>query len=115
MPAQSGAAALVPPRVNQPEPRTGLLSKTQTPVLGFASADTSGTCLCVDAGKGDWYAGRGSNLLTPPPPSSQAASKKKLPRFGPLFTRPRVVPPTATTLGETLGHTVPAESPLEAK
>src|SRR5215471_6696001 len=53
-----------------------------------------------------------SNKLRPPPVKVQGRSmiKAKVDGF-----RLIVVPPAATTLGETLGHSVPGESPVEAK
>src|SRR6478672_8813048 len=53
-----------------------------------------------------------SKTLRPPPVSAQgrSAMNAKVEGF-----RLMVVPPAATTLGETLGHSVPGESPVEAK
>src|SRR5216117_3182957 len=53
-----------------------------------------------------------SNTLRPPPASAQGRSviNARVEGF-----RLIVVPPAATTLGETLGHSVPGESPVEAK
>src|SRR5438067_8660279 len=54
----------------------------------------------------------GSNRLRPPPVSAQGRSviNAKLDGF-----RLIVVPPAATTLGETPGHSVPGRSPVDAK
>src|SRR5207249_6718669 len=53
-----------------------------------------------------------SNKLRPPPASAQGRSviNARVEGF-----RLIVVPPAATTFGETLGHSVPGESPVEAK
>src|SRR5947208_16865913 len=53
-----------------------------------------------------------SNTLRPPPVSAQGRSVMNARVEG---FRLIVVPPAATTLGETPGHSVPGESPVEAK
>src|SRR5215467_12174102 len=53
-----------------------------------------------------------SNRLRPPPVSVQGRSVMNARVDG---FRLMVVPPAATTFGETLGHSVPGESPVEAK
>src|SRR5205814_7459868 len=53
-----------------------------------------------------------SNKLRPPPVSAQGRSVMNARVEG---FRLIVVPPAATTLGETPGHSVPGESPVEAK
>src|SRR5207237_4014571 len=57
-------------------------------------------------------AGRVSSWLGPPPPSAHDVSfwKLPLPRL-----RAMVVPPTATTFGDTAGYEVPGLSPLATK
>src|SRR5215469_1380380 len=52
------------------------------------------------------------NRLRPPPASAQGRSAINERVEGLRLT---VVPPAATTLGETPGHSVPGESPVEAK
>src|SRR5580658_8829272 len=114
MPANEGAETLVPPTTNQPVPRTGLLSQTQTPVAGLASKERSGVPreLPTIARTPSWNEGRGSIRLEPPPASCQVFSRMKSPVFG---LREILVPPAETTFGETLGYSVPGLSPEEAK
>src|SRR5215472_11491802 len=101
MPAHSGDERLVPPTIYQHGgPVHGVsapekLSKTQTPVEGLAAAATSGVPRMVT--KPFWYSGAASKRLGPPPVFCQTFSFSKLPVMAFLL---RVVPPTATTLGE---------------
>ena len=102
-----GAARLVPPSSNR-YPGRSSESITHTPVLGSASHETSG----VDRAPKltpllDWKDGVASYLLTPPVlpilalpgslPKLQPISLPYLPAMDRVY---RLVPPTATTLGE---------------
>src|SRR5271168_33428 len=96
IPAREGAETLVPPTTNQPAPKTALVSKTQTPVLGLASKERSGvpragpTISAIEF----WKLGRGSTKLAPPPASCHELSRRNLPV---LASREMVVPPAETT------------------
>src|ERR1700752_4541814 len=99
MPAKDGEETLVPPTTNHPCPKTGLLSKTQTPVAGLASKERSGVPreLPTINRTPSWNEGRGSTRLEPWPASCQVSSIMKLPVFG---LREMLVPPAETTFGE---------------
>src|SRR2546430_9716637 len=112
MPASEGAETLVPPRTNHlwRLPSNRLVSRTQTPVLGFASNEKSGVprkSPTISAMR-SWKCGRASTWLGPPPASCQVFSSRNVPEFG---SREMVVPPAETTFGEALGHTAPGLSP----
>src|SRR5256885_7141354 len=108
MPASEGAETLVPPRTNHlwRLPSNRLVSRTQTPVLGFASNEKSGVPrkLPTISATRSWKCGRASIWLGPPPASCQVFSSRNVPEFG---SREMVVPPAETTFGEALGHTAP--------
>src|SRR5271170_7808337 len=102
MPARAGEETLVPPTTNQPVPKTGLVSKIQTPVLGLASKEMSGVPRGAPTMNWTpfWNEGRGSTWLGPAPLSCQVFSRRKAPLLG---SREMLVPPTETTFGEALG------------
>src|SRR5437660_8223957 len=115
MPASEGAETLVPPRTNHlwRLPSNRLVSRTQTPVLGFASNEKSGVprkSPTISAMR-SWKCGRASTWLGPPPASCQVFSRRNVPEFGSLE---RVVPPAEITFGEVLGQPAPGLSPEEA-
>src|SRR5215831_2360215 len=110
MPDHTGAATLVPPTMHQPLQEGTLY--TQTPVLGSASAATSGVPRLLPTiwEITNWYDGRDSYLLGPPPVEDQASCACKLP----LVSRLLVVPPAEMTFGEVPGQIVPGLSPAAA-
>jgi hypothetical protein len=116
MPAHCGVERLVPPALSQlGTAAPGDITATYWPVAGSAlkatsatarraSVPTPGTVLACQAGVA-------TNALTPPPVDDQPVSARE-----PAPAAVNVVPPTATTRGETAGHdTAAPESPVAAR
>src|SRR5579872_6570281 len=106
IPAQIGAAWLVPPPSNHPS-----VNLIVAPVPGSASAETSGTCRFSEVFTPGpaCHEGRGTYRLTPPPePSVSPAVSHTSSRYQEpsLFTLTRV-PPTAVTPGAVAGDEAP--------
>src|SRR5690348_7895193 len=107
MPPMSGAATLVPPKTIQPEACRLTGPKTDTPVAGSATAETSATVRLAQPGS-DCQVGLAKTVLQPLPAPDQAVSVQ--PRVVGLSTR--CVPPTAVTFGDDAGYWTPKpESP----
>src|SRR5690242_174748 len=98
MPAISGEDRLVPPTTSQPRPPLVSVTRTASPVLGSATADTSEVVRVAHPGS-LCQAGLATYWPHALPAPAQADSVH--PRA--LSSATRLVPPTATTVGRPAG------------
>src|SRR5215831_12478742 len=100
-----GEATLVPPKTSQPDsPPEAKLSKTATPVLGSATADTSASARLAQPVLNDaWPLSTAFRVEQPLPAPDHAVSVK--PRE--LLARRNDVPPTAVTKCDEAGNWTP--------